>query len=448
MTAPSRSRSRLAYVFERFPTYTQTFCIREVQELVRQGLDPVLFSIRDTSHEAVENCPQELRERVHVLPPEKELVAEVKRLKEARELPQSVVLVLRHWGERPDKMRVYEAAYIGHRLRQIGGGSIRVRHAHSHFAGVGARALWWLRRFHGVGYSFTGHANDLFCEPAEPVLPDLVRLLGDARFVATVSEHSGGWLRERFPGSAGRIHRVFNGLDLSAFPPNTDRALAAAGIGSGLVVSVGRLIEKKGFGDLISACALLRDRGIGLRCRIVGEGPLEGDLRKQIASLQLADRVELVGRAPSAEIHRMLLEEAHVFALPCVVESDGGMDNLPTVIMEAMAAGLPCVSTRLAGVPEMVDETGGRETGILTEPGDIEGTAAALERLLQDEDLACTMGRRGRARAEELFALPRTAGQLAGHFRRHCGGLAHLLRKRPAKVRDQGFDLVGFMGGT
>jgi len=436
--------SKLAYVFERFPTYTQTFCVREVLQVIEDGHDPVIFSIRDTSDETVENCPAWLRERVHVLPPEKQLIEKIKQLKEHRQLPQSVVLILRHWRDRPDKARVYEAAYIGHQLRKLGGGtSISVRHAHSHFAGVGTRTLWWLHKIHGVGYSFTGHANDLFCPPSDLAIPDLGKLVGDATFVATVSDHSGNWLRSRFPNDAKKVHRVFNGLNLSAFPPPASGT--AKGIGSGLIVSIGRLIEKKGFADLISACALLRDRGVDCRCTIVGEGPLEDQLLQLIDELDLADSVNLAGTKSSEQIVRLLLDQAHVFALPCVIEADGGMDNLPTVLMEAMAAALPCVSTKLAGVPEMVIDG---ETGLLCEPGDVEATANSIEKLLTEPDLAAKMGQAGRTRAEQHFALPRTAGALGQHFSRATSPLNKLLRKRAAKVRDKDFDLVRFMGSA
>ena len=128
---PDRSAARhpLAYVFERFPSFTQTFCVREILELERQGLCPLLFSIRDTRGEVPRQFPEELYERVVFLPPAKELVEEVKQLKAEGRLPQSVVLTLRHWKEKDDqrdKQRVYEAAWIGTRLADAG-----VRHVHS-----------------------------------------------------------------------------------------------------------------------------------------------------------------------------------------------------------------------------------------------------------------------------------------------------------------------------
>ncbi len=368
-------------------------------ELRRQGARLMLFSIRGTGDEAVRHFPAELRNAVIHVPPPGALTAEVEAMKKRRELPDSVVLTLRHWGGRPDKTRVYEAAWIGERLKAAG-----VRHVHTHFAGLGARAAWWIRQFYGCSYSFTGHANDLFC-PDDATDLKLPRLVADASCVVAVSDYTAVWLREKFPADAGRIHRVYNGLDLE---PITRATAAAVKSDPPLILSVGRLIEKKGFDDLIRACAVLRDQGTAFECRIVGGGPLESALAGQIAAAGLTGRVHLEGPRSQEEITE-LLGKAAIFALPCVTEADGGRDVLPTVLMEAMAAGLPCVSTRLAGVPEMVMEN---ETGLLTAERDPTATAAALAALLADPALSARLGQGGLALARRRFAKEVTTAQL------------------------------------
>src|SRR5205814_325499 len=143
------------------------------------------------------------------------------------------------------------------------------------------------------------------------------------------------------------------------------------------------------YDDLISACAVLRDHAVEFRCRIVGDGPLESQLRAQISNLDLNGRVELTGPLPMGEIIRLLAEETQVFALACKTEKDGGKDNLPTVLMEAMAASLPCVSTRLAGIPEMILDG---ETGLLCDEGEPAKLAELLAALLQDPAQCEKMG--------------------------------------------------------
>lgn len=448
--------THLAYVFERFPSFTQTFCVREVLQLQRLGVKPLLFSIRDTRDEEIQHFPKELLDAVHFLPARDALYEQVRKWKDEHLLPRAASLVLRHWGDRPDKMRVYEAAYIAKIIADQG--ADRPWHVHSHFAGLGARTCWWLRRFTGVSYSFTAHANDIFCKPGEQ-LPDFQRLFDDAALIVTVSDFTAKHLRWQFPESAGRVHRVYNGLDLQliiAARENARRSKSRGGI-----LSVGRLIEKKGFADLITACGILRDRGQPFHCRIVGEGPLEAELREQIKNLNLQSDVKLTGPLGMDEIVRLLAEETEIFALACATEADGGKDNLPTVLMEAMAASLPCVSTRLAGVPEMVLH---EKTGLICEEKDVLAFANHLDRLLKNPALGQTMGEAGLAHAKDAFAQEKTGRALLERFAEFSGirfdsslGVtgkfvrrllrlwSRQLRHKPTQVHGKTFDLADFM---
>lgn len=398
-------RPHFAYVFERFPSFTQTFCAREVLELQRQGARLLLFSIRSTEAESLRHFPDGLLRQVITLPPADQLAREVEDLKKNRQLPQSLVLTLREWGGRPDKARLYEAAWIGHKLRAAG-----VHHIHTHFAGLAARTAWWIRQFYGPSYSFTGHANDLFC-PDNNTLLKLPRLIADAAAVIAVSDYTAQWLRQNHPAAASRIHRVYNGLDLdpiTAATQSPDRTAPAPKAAPPLIYSVGRLIEKKGFDDLIRACAILTQNRVPYQCRITGDGPLHDALTSQIQEAGLAAQVTLTGPLSQPDIIRQLAQ-ATIFALPCVTETDGGRDVLPTVLMEAMAAALPCVSTTLAGVPEMVIH---QKTGLLTPERQPQATAAALTTLLQDPALATAYGQAGLALARGRFAKNHTAAQL------------------------------------
>jgi colanic acid/amylovoran biosynthesis glycosyltransferase len=434
----------IAYVFERFPSFTQTFCVREVEQLRRLGVEPVLFSIRDTRHEEIQHFPKELFDRVHFLPERDKLKAQVRQWKDEHQLPRGAALALRAWDDRPDKARVYEAAYIAKVLADMPTAT-RPVHVHSHFAGVGARTCWWLRKFSGLTYSFTAHANDIFCKPEDETVP-FPSLFEKAALVITVSDFTAAQLRQRFPSSAQRVQRVYNGLDLEPFKAAraaaNDRSRAAGGI-----LSVGRLIEKKGYPDLISACALLRDAGTPFRCRIVGEGPLEAELKAQIDSLQLQNSVQLTGPLGMAEIRRLLAEETQVFALACATEKDGGMDNLPTVLMEAMAASLPCVSTRLAGVPEMVLDG---QTGFLVNERDPVTLADRLTRLVKDPAMCETFGQAGLKHAETHFTRDATGNALLQHFRSLFGWRRFWtpsLRHRPATASSKSFDLDAYIRG-
>ncbi|HSV63641.1 MAG TPA: glycosyltransferase family 4 protein [Chthoniobacterales bacterium] len=389
----------MAYLFERFPSFGQTFCYREVAELERQGTTVHAFSIRRPVAEPEQDWDPNLVERVHYLPEEKALVPEVDRLLKTKAIPDVARQRVGDWGRKSDFLRLYQAIYVGVRLREKG-----LRQIHAHFAGMAARTAYWINEFFGSPYSFTAHANDIFAPRDFAV--SLANLIGAAARVVTVSDYAVRLLQERFPESAAKIHRVYNGVDLSKFS-ETDFGSAPPQI-----ISIGRLIEKKGFSDLVSACASLRSRGKSFHCSIVGEGPLEESLRAQIAAADLKNHVALTGPQTQAEIAARLAH-ATVFALPCTREADGGMDNLPTVIMEAMAAGLPVISTPLAGIPEMVEPG---VTGELVPERDPVALADAIGRTIADPERARRLGERGRQIARENFSIEQSAQQLRALF--------------------------------
>ena len=387
--------TRFAYLFERFPSFGQTFCYREVAELDRQDIAPPIFSIRNPKGEPTQDWDRRIVERVRYLPEEKELLEDVRHAAKKGKLSADIVAALDEWGRRTDFLRLYQAIYVGLRLRTIG-----IDHVHAHFAGMAARTAFWINRFFSITFSFTAHANDIFSPRQFEI--GLDKLIDKTRAVITETDYAARFVRERFPHCADRVHRIYNGLDLSEFRRSDFSSTPP------LIIAVGRLIPKKGFGDLIRTCALLLGRGKSFRCDIIGEGPLENELRQQIDELHLQNNVVLTGAKPQTQL-RGRLAAANVFVLPSVIDPDGGMDNLPTVIMEAMATGLPVVSTNVGGIPEMIIEN---ETGFLVQPGDVAGMADAIETVINDSSLAARLGHSGHERARALFSIEKNVREL------------------------------------
>ena len=386
---------RFAYLFERFPSFGQTFCYREVAELGRQEIAPPIFSIRNPKDEPPQDWDARIIQRVHYILAEKELLEEVRYAAKERQIGADIIAALDEWGRRTDFLRLYQAVYVGLRLQKIG-----IDHVHAHFAGMAARTAFWINKFFSIGFSFTAHANDIFSPRQFEI--GLDKLCDTARAIVTETDYAARFLRERFPHSADRVHRVYNGLDLAKF------GRADFSSGPPLIIAVGRLIPKKGFSDLIRACALFAERGKSFRCEIIGEGPLEKELRREIDELCLQNNVVLTGAKPQTQLRRCLAA-ANVFVLPSVTDPDGGMDNLPTVIMEAMATGLPVVSTNIGGIPEMVIEN---ETGFLVQPGNAAAMADAIERVINDPSLAQRLGQFGYERAQALFSIGKNVREL------------------------------------
>jgi len=387
---------RFAYLFERFPSFGQTFCYREVAELSRQGITPPIFSIRNPKDEPAQDWDARVIQRVHYLPEEKELLEDVRRACKKGKLTAEIIDALDEWGRRTDFLRLYQAVYVGLRLQEMG-----ISHVHAHFTGMAARTAFWVHRFFPVTFSFTAHANDIFAPRNFEI--GLDKLVDTARAIVTVSDFAKKFLQERFPERADRMRRIYNGLNLAEF------GRADFSSSPPLILAVGRLIAKKGFADLICACGLIAERGKSFRCEIIGEGPLENELRGQIERLNLQNRVALSGAKPQGEV-RQRLAAANVFVLPSIIDPEGGMDNLPTVIMEAMATALPVVSTKIGGIPEMVIEN---ETGFLLEPADASALADAIEKVIDDRLLAQRLGHAGYQRAHELFSIEKNVRELS-----------------------------------
>jgi glycosyltransferase involved in cell wall biosynthesis len=277
-----------------------------------------------------------------------------------------------------------------------------IDHAHSHFATEGAELahLAWLMG--GPTYSVTTHAKDIY---HEQVLPDDLRWkLGDALFVSTVSEGNRQHLSPIL-NVDGRLRVVPNSVDLRRLGGRVERRPEP-----GLVVSVARLVEKKGLADLVAACGILRQRGTHVRLAIAGEGPLRGELERAAVGAGLDGA--LLGPLPHEEI-RGLYGRASVFCLPCVIASTGDRDGLPTSVLEAMALGVPVVTTAVNGLAEAVVDG---ETGLVVPEHDPDALADALERVLGEPELAARLAEQGRRHVERSFSLEQSVSLLRSLF--------------------------------
>ena len=296
----------------------------------------------------------------------------------------------------------------------------RVDHVHVHFANRAAHTALFLKEISGIPFSVTAHGQDFMKDLGSD---DLLReIFAAAEFVAAETDYSRALLCERCPDSAAKIHRVYNGIDLARFPTphyDTARSAAAAANTFGVapyevprIISVGRLVAFKGFEYLLEACAELARRGFDFVCDIVGDGPLRASLQTKIESLHLSSRINLLGSLSRGAVLEKL-HTADIFALASVTDAEGASDVFPTVIVEAMASARPVVSTRLAGIPELVIDG---ETGLLVSPADTAALTEALQKLLCDRELRVRYGCSGRARVEQHFRIEHTVVPLLKLF--------------------------------
>ncbi|MGF0118162.1 glycosyltransferase family 4 protein [Promicromonospora sp. Marseille-Q5078] len=388
---------RVGYVTKMYPRFSETFVVNEVRGLERRGVEIEIFSLRapvDTRfHAALADVSAPVRyvpRAARASDAWSALAGAHDRL-DLRALPAAALADLLA-ADPEDAVQALWVAAAAH--------DARLTHLHAHFGSVATTVARLAAAVLGVGYTFTAHAKDIFHESVDP--EDLRAKLADARAVVTVSDHNLRHLRDTFGPAAARVERVYNGLDLGEY------VRAAGSRLPGRVCAVGRLVEKKGFGDLLDAVALLAADGRDVQLDLVGTGPQEAELRDRTAALGLDARVTFHGPLPQDRV-RDVVARAAVFAAPCVLGADGNRDGLPTVLLEAMALGTPVVSTPVTGIPEAVRDG---ETGRLVPPGDAPALAQAVGALLDDPAQTARLADGARALIEAEFDVVGTSRRL------------------------------------
>ncbi len=403
---------RVGYVVKRYPRYSETFIVREILAHEQAGLDIEIFSLRPSNDGHFQDLIARVRGRVNPLyfpadglVPESLSAASLTASHFWKSLGVAANTLPGLWetiGEIIDAEAryVYQALNLAVAVRRSG-----IQHLHAPFASEATTVARLAARLAGITYSFTMRAKDIFHESVNQ--EDLRRKMRDASGVVTISDFHLAYIRETYGELADRVIRAYNGLDIEEFPYSdpSDRPP--------VILAVGRLVEKKGFGDLVEACGLLADRGLSFRCRIVGAGTLGTELNRRIEELGLSDRVSLIGPRPQGEVIREM-QGASVLAMPCIVGDDGDRDGLPNVIQEALALGTPVISTDVTGIPEVVRDG---ETGLQVPQRDPAALADALERLLVDPDLRVQLARGARDLIESEFDIRRNTARRRALFR-------------------------------
>lgn len=405
--AGEHGTKRIAYLMTRFPKITETFILREMDALAGLGWEVEPFAL--------------VREREYVAHPGVEAFlarATFSREHTAATIRANLAELARHpmrylgllagtfrWCGRAPGMLARSllafpvAVYWARLVRERG-----IAHLHAHFATHATYMAYAISRLTGVGYSFTAHAHDIYMD--QTMLAEKVRR---AELVVAISEYNRQLLTGLCPDAAAKIHTVYCGIDTRAFQPRRRDEpdvpdvpdVPANGEQPLRIVTVARMQEYKGLRYLIEACRLLAGRGVAFDCTLIGDGPERGLIERAIARYGLGDSVRLAGWLPSMQVAERLAA-ADVVALPSVIARNGMMEGLPNVLMEALACGVPVVSTTISGIPELVASGA---NGLLVPPQDPHALADALATLAADPALRHKMGTAGRERVIAGFDL-------------------------------------------
>lgn len=392
---------RTAFILKGYPRLSETFIAQEIRALERRGLAIDIWSLRHPTDQAVHPVHDEIEAPVAYLP--EYLREEPERVRRAivacRELP-AYGQVLKLWE------RDFARDPTANRVRRLGQAFVMaaelppdVAWLHAHFLHTPASVARYAALLRGLPWSVSAHAKDIWTSPEWEKREKLAACAWAVTCTGVNADHLAALAPE------GRVELVYHGLDLNRFPPPSAPAKAAPPV----ILSVGRAVPKKGYGDLLEALARVR---APFRFVHIGGGGEIGKLQARAAELGLADRVEWRGPQPQSAV-LAACREASLFALASRVTDDGDRDGLPNVIVEAQSQRLPVVATAVSAIPELIRDG---ENGRLAAEGDVAGLAAAIEELLADPGQAERMGRRGEEIVRRDFDLDRCIGRLAQRF--------------------------------
>jgi colanic acid/amylovoran biosynthesis glycosyltransferase len=396
---------RIAHIVSVFPALTETFVLYEMIAMEKLGMDLRIYSLQ--------------RNRYSVMHPE--ALAMMPRVKSHPYFSWGILrahlhfLLRKPWGYLSalwvwlsttwGSLRYFtgalvffpKAVYFARHMEQEG-----ITHVHAHFASHPAAVALVIRRLTGIPYSFIAHGSDIHRETR--MLPEKVR---EAAFVVTVAEFNREWIMRACKGKYGeKIFVVPCGVDSSFFSSPSHERLQGP---KPAILCIGTLIEVKGQKFLLEACAALRNRGIPSTCHLVGDGPDRAMLLKLAQRLGIEEDLRLHGYLPHDGVLE-LMRQADVLVCCSVVSRDRRREGLPTVLIEAMAAGVPVVASRLSGIPELVEH---ETTGLLFPPGDSPALAEALERLIRDPELGRSLASAAHQKVLEQYDRMKNCSRLA-----------------------------------
>jgi glycosyltransferase involved in cell wall biosynthesis len=403
--------AKIAYLMSRFPKISETFILFEILEMERLGFEVEVYPLLRERQPVAHPEAMRMTGRAHFLPflsrrivsanlqlfrrhPSRYLRTLFGLLRGAWKNKNFFVGVLAYWPK---------AVAFARSMQEHG-----IKHMHAHFCNHPAMVALAIHRLTGIPFSFTAHGSDLH---KDRTLLD--QKVAAAAFAVTVSEFNRDVMFSACDEKLHeKIHVIRCGIDPEVFSPAQKNGRP----GALRIVCVASYEEVKGHKYLVEACGRLRDRGIDFICDLIGEGPLRPEVTHQITRMGLQDKIIMHGSKPRLEVARMMTA-AHVKVLASVPTREGKREGVPVVLMEAMACGLPVISSRLSGIPELVED--GR-TGILLPPGDSEALALALQKLVADPELRFKMGRAGREKVLREYNLRLSVKQLAQSILSNC----------------------------
>ncbi len=422
-------------ILKGYPRISETFISNEIRLLEEQGFTIHIFSMRKPREAFTHASINRIRAQVTYLP--SSLFLGLPRfirpnlkvlLHHPREYGRALGLVLRRFKRTRKIATLKHLLQAGYLVNAMQG--LDVRHLHAHFAHSPTSVAMFASILSGIPFSFTAHAKDIYTSDARQLTEKMDR----ASFVVTCTRYNLAYLRKLAPAHKP-LSAVYHGIDLELFTPREKPVQPRPPY---TLLTVARLVEKKGLPTILKALCILKDAGIAFRYVLIGTGEEKRAIQQQVSDLHLNDRVEMTGTLP----HEKVLEHygaADLFVLACRVAQSGDRDGVPNVLVESLAMGVPVVATTVSALPELITH---EQSGLLVEPDDPEHLARAMERMLTDTALRERVIREGRKKVVEDFDNRKTLQELGEIYQRYAGCTARTCFQTEARSDSLSGDLA------
>lgn len=395
----------IAYLAPEIPALSATFVYNEILQLEALGKHVVPFSVHEQKSDFQDFAVNELKQRTLSL----------YGLSKIKIIYQNIILVFSKpkqyfsslrllfsdvnkvgFGSRIGFGLIYRFLYSGFLAKKLI--DKQCSHIHVHFAHVPTDIAMYAASLANISFSVTAHANDIF--ERRWLLKEKVER---SAFFATISVFNKLYLADQGV-NINKIQIVRCGVDCAQFSSRITHHNQ-----NNIIGVVARLVEKKGIDTLIRSLVRLKQQGIGAKLLIAGSGPLENELHALVASFNLSESdVQFIGPIDHTQVSEFL-KSLDVFVLPCKQDSEGDMDGIPVVLMEAMLAGVPVISTELSGIPELIID---KQTGLLVQPGDDLGLADSISFIFNKEDKKLRFVRNAINKVKSEFSLDQNTAKL------------------------------------
>lgn len=393
-------RTEIGFILKGYPRLSETFIAQEIFLLEQRGFRLRIYSMRAARDEKRHPVHAQIKAPVTYLPEDvfPSLIVPWRNLKVLLRSPgrylgalgHACLASLRRWKVSPLK-RLQQAAWLIEE-EGLGRDGSPVGHLHSHFAHTPTELAFYLSRLTGITYSISAHAKDIYTSSPE----EIRERVKASRFLMTCTHFNHDTIRGLVGGSdADKVHEVYHGVDLARFRGDG----APAGLPRARLITVARLVDKKGYDDVLEAMRLLRAKGVDVEYDIYGSGELEKAVRGWIKEKGLETAVRLHGSVDQDQV-LAAYRDGGIFILGSRETADGDRDGIPNSMAEAMSMEMPVVATKVSGIPELVEDG---VTGLLAAPRDPAGLAAAIERLLREPGLAAALGKAAREKVTKVF---------------------------------------------